>query len=71
MSKVIHTIRVFDKSAHRCHVIFGEDQSNVIARAKAATTTADRYEIEQWRIKGDDPTAEHGTWISGYATQTL
>lgn len=62
MHNIIHTIRVIDKTANRCHVI---------ARAKAASAAADYYEVEQWRVKGDDPTAEHGTYISGYTTQTI
>ena len=64
MSKIIHTIRVIDKAASRCHVIFGADQRDVISRARAASQQADYYEVETWRIKGDNPTAEHGTMLT-------
>lgn len=68
---IIHTIRVIDKSADRCHVIFGADQADVFARAKSATQNADYYEIEQWRIKGRDPEAEHGTLLTSRRAETL
>lgn len=68
---IIHTIRVIDKAANRCHVIYGEDQADVLARAKAASAAADYYEIETWRIKGRDPQAEHGTLITSRAATTL
>lgn len=71
MTTTIHTIRVHDKAADRCHAIYGADQADVIGRAKAACAAPDYYEVEQWRINGTDPTAEHGTYISGYTTQSL
>lgn len=71
MSTIIHTIRVIDKAANRCHVIYGEDQQDVINRAKAATQNADYYEVETWRIKGKDPEAEHGTMLTSKTVTTL
>ena len=71
MSKVIHTIRVIDKKANRCHVIFGADQQDVLARAKAASQQADYYEVETWRINGTNPEAEHGTMLTTKTVTTL
>lgn len=68
---IIHTIRVIDKSAKRCHVIYGEDKQDVIERAKTATATADYYEVETWRLKGTNPETEHGTMISTQTVGTL
>ncbi len=71
MSTIIHTIRVIDKAADRCHVIYGTNQQDVIDRAKDATANADYYEIETWRINGKDPEAEHGTMLTTKTVTTL
>lgn len=71
MSKTIHTIRIYDRQADRCHVVFGENQADVIARAKSSTNSADYYDIETWSIYGNDPTSEHGSLITARRTATL
>jgi hypothetical protein len=67
MSTIIHTIRVakvIDSATTHVRVVCGADQTDVIARAKAAAQSADYYEVETWRINGQDPENEPGEMLT-------